>query len=118
MKFFYSLPYSKQIVLLQQSRYLTMHQTNLAKRLARRLRLPYENVSSWLSRKRYRNLRLLQSSKLSEEQQSLLEDEFELSPELSEDRALMLSYELMLPTDKIQEWFKFRRLKASGEPEA
>lgn len=108
-KFFYGLPYSKQIALLKKSRYLTINQTSMAKKLARRLNLPYESVFSWLSRKRYRNLRLLQISKVSDEQELLLEDEFQLSQELNDERALMLSYELVLPIDKIEEWFESRR---------
>ncbi|KAK7573655.1 hypothetical protein V9T40_010846 [Parthenolecanium corni] len=108
-KFFYMLPYSKQIALLKKSRYLTINQTNLAKKLARRLNLPYDNLFGRLSRRRYRNLRLLQISKLTDEQEILLQDEFQLSQELSEERALMLSYELVLPVDKIQEWFEFKK---------
>ena len=80
--------------------------TEFGHNLAIELDLPVTSVSSWLSRKRLKNLRIFGKPELTAEKVRLLQELFADSSELSEERALLLGHELELPVDLIYGWFE------------
>lgn len=119
-QFFYRLPVHKQLTLLKRLNTLDLNRTKMIKELARELNVCDNKLIGWISVMRNRSS-VSRLSKLSMEVNGVLNDEFDLSEELSEDRARILGYVLNTKVPVIREWFERMRfsrkaVRPSGVP--
>lgn len=117
-RFFNELPFDKKILLLKRTQHLSTASSADAQKLAVELEVPFRSVYSWLKSKTIRQFRTW-SKRLSREKTAVLDDEFAASPDaLSEERALLLSYELDLSVCAIRRYFERKRTEMKTESDA
>lgn len=117
-RFFYELPFDKQILLLKRTQNLSTASSADAQKLAAELEAPFRSVYSWLKSKTIRQFRTW-SKRLSREKIAVLDEEFSASPDgLTEERALLLSYELDLSVCAIRRYFERKRNEVRTKDDA
>lgn len=114
-KFFHELPFDKKILLLKRTENLTTVSSADAQKLAAELGAPFRSVYRWLNSKTVRNFTTY-SKRLSREKAAVLDDKFAASSDaLTEERALLLGYELDLSVCAIRKYFERKKTEAKME---
>lgn len=106
--FFDQLPLPVRVTLLKCVRILPVIYHPMVEKLATHLDVSVFNLIAWLSVIHRKYLEINKSSFVPSLRNVLLNDEFRVAPNLSEERALVLSYILEIPFGSLREWFHRR----------
>lgn len=106
--FFSRLPLHKQLALLKHHRDPSFRYPDDVELLARKINVLPLQLSGWINMQNGRRLKFDSIADIPNSVLKILNDEYSLSAALNEDRALVLSYVLRMPTRVLLEWFEQR----------
>lgn len=113
--FFDNLPLHKQLILLRYHRDSGYHSPFDTRKLAREINVSPTTLFSWINSQKSHPPRLYSIEDISASKIKILCDEFSVSEELTDDRALILCHVLRIPVHIIHEWFARRICERQAE---